>query len=380
MELKHLELFAGIGGFRKAIDLLSKDFGFKAKCIGFSEKDAYAIKTYKSNYNTQGEVELGDIERFTLQRENIENLPDFDLLTGGFPCQAFSMMGEQKGFDDVRGNVFYTIAKILEVKQPKFLLLENVKNLIKHDEGRTFNTVINTLESVGYKKNNIHYGIFDTNDFGLAQRRNRVFVFASKEDLPLFFNFSKEHVKASFQHLNGESSILRQKTVLDVLSTKVSLKYYLSDKIKPTILADGSKNFQSKSDINQLIARPLTATMVKMHRACQDNYYSDEFLNAPNQTHFANKLFTKEELREHNIRRITPEEALKLQGFNTNFYENAVASNVSDHQLYKQAGNAVSVNTVYAILHYLLINQQLISMNNGNSRTQIQNHFAECGY
>ncbi len=373
MKLKHLELFAGIGGFRKAIDLLSKDFGIDAECVGFSEKDSYAIKTYKSNYDTESEVELGDIEDFTSDRRNIENLPDFDLLTGGFPCQAFSMMGQQKGFEDIRGNVFYTIAKILEVKQPKFLLLENVKNLIKHDEGRTFKTVIDTLESVGYKKNNIHYGVFDSNDFGLAQKRNRVFIFASREDLPLFFHFGVEYVKSSFRPLNGESSILRQKNVLDVLSSKVSSKYYLSDKIKPTILADGSKNFQSKSEINQLTARPLTATMVKMHRACQDNYYSDEFLNAPNPISFSNQVFTKEELKHHRIRRITPEEAFKLQGFDSSFYENAIASNVSDHQLYKQAGNAVSVNTVYAILYYLFINQQLISKINDRSKPQNQN-------
>lgn len=380
MKLKHLELFAGIGGFRKAIDLLSNDFGFEAKCVGFSEKDTYAIKTYKSNYNTHNEIELGDIEKFTSERNNIEKLPDFDLLTGGFPCQSFSMMGQQKGFDDIRGNVFYTIAKILEVKQPKFLLLENVKNLIKHDEGRTFKIILDTLESVGYKRSNIHYGIFDSNDFGLAQKRNRVFIFASREDLPLFFQFGKEHVKSTFRLLKNELSLLSQKNVLDVLSPVVSSKYYLSEKIKPTILADGSKNFQSKSDINQLTARPLTATMVKMHRACQDNYYSDEFLNAPNAISYSNQYFTKEELRRHSIRRITPEEAFKLQGFNTTFCKNAMASNVSDHQLYKQAGNAVSVNTVYAILYYLLINQQLMSLNNGKPRTQIQNNFAECGY
>jgi DNA (cytosine-5)-methyltransferase 1 len=152
--------------------------------------------------------------------------------------------------------------------------------------------------------------------------------------------------------------------VLDVLSKNVPSKYYLSEKIKPTILADGSKNFISKSEINPLIARPLTATMVKMHRACQDNYYSDNFLNAENPISFSKQFFTKEELRHQKIRKITPEEAFALQGFDNVFYQNAVNAGLSDHQLYKQAGNAVSVNTVYAILYYLFIHKQLLDSSN----------------
>jgi DNA (cytosine-5)-methyltransferase 1 len=360
MEIKHLELFAGIGGFRRAIDVLASDFGINAKCIGFSEIDHYAVRTYKANFNTKDEVELGDIEKFTSLEEKIEQLPDFDLLTGGFPCQSFSMMGQQKGFDDERGNLFYHIANILEVKKPRFVLLENVKNLLSHDNGETFKEIINTLEKVGYARENIYFDVFNTRDFGLAQTRNRVFIFASREKLPFGFHFSKAYIKAAFQPLNGETTIDRQGSVLDVLAQKVDSKYYLSERIKPTILANGSKNFQSKSEINQLIARPLTATMVKMHRACQDNYYSDAFLKAENPVNYSKIAFSKEQLQTHPIRKITPEEAFRLQGFKSDFFEKAEKAGLSDHQLYKQAGNAVSVNTVYAILYYLFVKHNLL--------------------
>ena len=215
---------------------------------------------------------------------------------------------------------------------------------------------------MGYKRENIFYDVFNSNDFGLAQTRNRVFIFASRDPIPLGFNFSKTYIKTTFKPLNGETSILRQKTVLDVLSKEVPSKYYLSDRIKPTILSNGSKNFQSKSEINQLIARPLTATMVKMHRACQDNYYSDEFLLSDNPIKFEKEIFSKKELESHKIRKLTPEEAFALQGFGRDFYLNAINAGVSNHQMYKQAGNAVSVNTVYAILHYLIIQNEILKL------------------
>ena len=133
----------------------------------------------------------------------------------------------------------------------------------------------------------------------------------------------------------------------------------MSATLKPTILSNGTKNFKSKSEINKLIARPLTATMVKMHRACQDNYYSYEFLNSKNPLEYLETKYSKEELAKHRIRKLTPHEAFLLQGLNGNFVTNAMNQGLSNHQLYKQAGNAVSVNTVYAVLHYLFITNNL---------------------
>ena len=144
-----------------------------------------------------------------------------------------------------------------------------------------------------------------------------------------------------------------------MLEKNVEEKYYLSEKLKPTILSNGTKGFKSNSEINQLIARPLTATMVKMHRACQDNYYSDEFLKSINPIKYLDNNFSKEEESKHKIRKITPLEALKLQGFDDDFFFKAQLAGVSNHQLYKQAGNAVSVNTVYFILHTLFETKQI---------------------
>jgi DNA (cytosine-5)-methyltransferase 1 len=358
--LNHLELFAGIGGFRQAIELLGNDFSIKNDCIGFSEIDPYATKTYKANFHSKNEVEIGDIVKFTSDKKNIEDLKDFSFLTGGFPCQSFSMMGQQKGFNDKRGDVFYRITDILNIKKPPFVLLENVKNLKTHDNGRTFKEIIRALRECGYPY--IHYDVFNTSNFNLAQTRNRVFIFASRVELPLTFSFSEASVINSFTPLNGQCTILRQKNVLDILEKEVEAKYYLSDRLKPTILANGSKNFISNSEINQLIARPLTATMVKMHRACQDNYYSDEFLFSNNPLKYKTSSFSKQELATHKIRKLTPKEAFNLQGFSDTFYHNAKNAGVSNHQLYKQAGNAVSVNTVYAILHYLIIKNKILQL------------------
>jgi DNA (cytosine-5)-methyltransferase 1 len=362
--IKHLELFAGIGGFRKAIDLFAMDNNLDSKCIGYSEVDKYANMTYQANYETSEEVLLGDISKFTSDKSNIENLPDFDFLSGGFPCQSFSMMGKQLGLDDKRGNLFYDIIEILKVKQPKYVLLENVRNLKTHDGGKTYREILRSLEEdANYF---VSADIFNTADFGLPQNRRRIFIFAVRKDLysdnnPLLqFDFRVDKVRNHLKRLNGSATLKKYETVLDgILEKSVDEKYYLSEKIKPTILSNGSKNFQSKSEINQLIARPLTATMVKMHRACQDNYYSDDFLSAENPNDFLKNYFSKEELANQPIRKLTPLEALKLQGFDKQFYQNAKEAGVSNHQLYKQAGNAVSVNTVYSILSYLYKTQKI---------------------
>ncbi len=349
--ITHLELFAGIGGFRRAIDLYGRDCGEITQCVGFSEIDEYATKTYKANYDTNGEVEIGDIVGFTAHDKNLQDLPDFTLLTGGFPCQSFSMMGKKNGFNDIRGNVFFRIIDILKVKQPPFILLENVRNLRSHDKGNTFKVVQESLVDAGYKY--FYSDVFNTSNFQLAHTRNRVYIFASRIPMPFDFVFDSESVLKYFNSLTNKS-VMSQQSVLDVLDRVVEPKYYLSETLKPTILADGSKNFKSKSEINQLIARPLTATMVKMHRACQDNYYSDGFINSNDPIKYLEQnSFTKEELAKQKIRKLTPKEAFALQGFSSDFVVNAINAKVSNHQLYKQAGNAVSVNTVYAILQYL---------------------------
>ena len=168
--------------------------------------------------------------------------------------------------------------------------------------------------------------------------------------------FTPCNVKEAFNKAYKKLSTCYYSSVIDVLSSKVDNKYFLSEKIKPTILADGSASFKSKSDINLLIARPLTATMHKMHRACQDNYYSQDFIESHGKINHVED-YTKEQLSRLPIRRLTPEEAFMLQGFPKQFAIHGRKAGVSDGALYKQAGNAVSVNTIYAILYFLITNK-----------------------
>lgn len=354
--MNHLELFAGIGGFRQALTLLSEDFDIPQATIAFSEIDSSAVKSYKAIYNTENELEMGDIVAFNQDEKNILDLPNIDLLTGGFPCQAFSMMGKQKGFEDMRGNVFFQILEILKRKKPKYVLLENVRNLKTHNNGQTFAYILESLKNCGYE--NVYFDIFNTEDFGLAQKRNRVFIFATTEKIK-GFSFTSKIVKSVFSKVMKDTSLLIQQSTHDILEKTVDEKFYLSETIKPTILSNGTKTYHSKSEINPLIAKPLTATMVKMHRACQDNYFSDGYIQAEDPVEYLETAYTKEELCKQRIRKITPKEAFLLQGFSTECFEKAASAGVSNAQLYKQAGNAVSVNTVYAILYYLFVHLKL---------------------
>lgn len=350
--MRHLELFAGIGGFRRAIDLVCQDFHIPAVCIAYSEIEQKAVKTYVTNYDTTGELAIGDIVEFTKKVGNIKRLQEFDLLTGGFPCQTFSMMGSQTGFNEDRGQMFFRIMDIINLKHPHYVLLENVKNLVTHDKKRTIARILKELSDAGYI---VHHDVFNTNDFGLPQTRNRTLIFARlKEDGD--FVFDSKSVKNHFASIDKNLCSLQfYKTTIDVLSTNVEQKYYLSERIRPTILSDGSAGFKSNSEIDKVIARPLTASMHKMHRACQDNYYSDVYIQSKGKIR-PSTWMSKAELAQLSIRKLTPQEAFMLQGFPAEFATNARKAGIADGALYKQAGNAVSVNTIYAALHYLMSN------------------------
>lgn len=351
--MNHLELFSGIGGFRRAMDLLTQDGYMAFESVGYSEIDKKALTTYQNIFNiSPNEIALGDIVKFTSENQNIEDLPDFELLTGGFPCQPFSMMGEQQGFGEDRGQMFFRICDILRIKRPPFVLLENVKNLYTHDGGRTYQRIYRELRGLDY---NVVTNIFNTADFHLPQKRNRVLIFASQERLPAHYQdqFSPVIIGAHFNRIIDNTSVLRYGRTVELLEEHVDQKYFLSDRIKPTILSNGTANFRSKSDINQEIARPLTASMHKMHRACQDNYFSQDYIESHGRINPVDNM-TKEQLANIPIRKLTPQEAFALQGFPQEFATIAQRAGVADGALYKQAGNAVSVNTIYAVLQFLI--------------------------
>lgn len=345
--MRHVELFSGIGGFRQGMRLLTQDGGPQFSCVGYSEIDAAAEKTYLSNFDTSNETVIGDIAAFVEDEQAIARLPRFDLLTGGFPCQSFSMMGAQRGFEDTRGTLFFSMARLIQSRRPRYVLLENVKNLKTHDGGQTYRVIQRTLEDMGYS---VQSDVFNTSNFGLAQTRNRIYIFATTRRVPRNFMFTADAVKEHFSRRN-DCSLMQQEKSIDVLIRNVPEKYWLSNRLKRTILANGSGRFVAKSEIDLDIVRPLCATMSKMHRACQDNYFSEGFVNTRGQNRYVGGVQGSEMVR---IRRLMPEEAFEFQGFTRDFVHNAREKfGVADCSLYKQAGNAVSVNVVYAILSYL---------------------------
>ena len=163
MTIRYFDMFAGIGGFRSGLEAIG---GFE--CVGYCEIDKYAKQAYEAMYDTGGELYFDDARKIVP-----EQLPDFDLLVGGFPCQSFSIAGARKGFDDIRGTLFFKIARIAAVKKPKYLFLENVPGLLNHNQGRTFETIIHTLDELGY---DVCWQVLNSKNFGVPQSRNRVFI------------------------------------------------------------------------------------------------------------------------------------------------------------------------------------------------------------
>ena len=316
-EFKVVSLFSGIGG----LDLGFENAGFNV--IWANDFDKYAVQTYKANIGNQ--IVLGDIY------EQKENIPNHDILIGGFPCQPFSTLGSLKGFDDNRGTLFFLIKQIIQEHYPKIVVLENVKNLMNHNKGNTFQRIIRELDGIGYETT---FSVLNSQDFGVPQRRNRVFIVA----------FRKTKFKSfDFKFPTGEKLEI---TTKDILDKEVDIKYFISKKMIDTILGYGTKGYIVKPTIDTDIAKTLTATMHKMHRASQDNYYTDK----KNWDRFKDESKTI-------IRKLTPNEARRLQGFPDDWKHV-----VSDTQIYKQFGNAVTVNVSYRLakelMNFIKINQR----------------------
>ncbi len=299
-----ISLFAGIGGF----DLGFEYAGFNV--IWANDFDKYACETYKANVSKN--IVCGDI------RIEKNNIPPHDVLIGGFPCQPFSTLGKLQGFEDEagRGTLFFEIKDIIQKHKTKVVVLENVKNIMNHDGGKTFKRIIHELESLGYV---CFTHIFNSQDYGVPQRRNRCYIVAF---LGEYFNI------VDFEFPKKQELLT---TTQDLLDDDVEEKYFLTKKIYPTIMGSGTKNYIVKPTIDLPISKTLTATMAKMHRASQDNYVTDE-----------------KNYRRHcgddrvSLRKLTPNECRKLQGFPSDWKQV-----VSDCQAYKQFGNAVTVNVSY---------------------------------
>lgn len=192
MAIRFLDMFAGIGGFRSGLERIG---GFE--CIGHCEIDKYANQAYNAIYEPKGELYYEDARTIVP-----EELPDIDLICGGFPCQAFSIVGKRRGFDDARGTLFFEIARIAAVKRPSFLLLENVPGLLSHDSGRTFATILLALSELGY---DVAWQVLNSKDFGVPQSRKRVYIIGYlRESCPgEILSYTETNVKTPAQVLPG---------------------------------------------------------------------------------------------------------------------------------------------------------------------------------
>ena len=305
-----VSLFAGIGGF----DIAFENAGFNP--IWANDIDKFACQTFRANVHEN--IVCGDIN------EHLDEIPAHDVLVGGFPCQPFSTLGKLKGFDDERGTLFFTIKEIIKKHDTKVVVLENVKNIVNHDGGATFKRIITELKELGY---DVNYKVLNSADFGIPQRRNRVYIVAFNKK---YFN------KGEFKY--PEPRELKV-TAQDILDDDVDERYFIGTKLIGTILGKGTKGYIVEPTINMPICKTLTATMHKMHRASQDNYYTDK------------KNFEKhcDKTIKTDLRKLTPNECRKLQGFPSDWEQV-----VSDTQAYKQFGNAVTVDVAYGVAKNVL--------------------------
>src|SRR5690625_4205524 len=191
-DFTYASLFSGIGGFEQALNK------FGGHCVFASEIDKFAAQAYETLY---GEKPAGDITKIPA-----EDIPDHDLLVGGFPCQAFSVAGKRKGFGDTRGTLFFEIARIAKEKQPKALLLENVKGLVNHDKGRTLDIMIRTLNEIGYV---VDFNVLNSKYFGVPQNRERIFIIAVREDLHGHEDWDEETTKGHTVVPKGKRRLMK---------------------------------------------------------------------------------------------------------------------------------------------------------------------------
>lgn len=300
--LSFIDLFCGIGGFRIAAENVCAANGLKPKCVFSSEIDPEAQKAYQANF---GDLPHGDITRI-----DAKEIPDHDILFAGFPCQPFSICGDRKGFDEARGTLFFDIARILAEKKPKAFLLENVKMLAGHDGGRTISVIMRTLEELGYTA---EFRVLNALNFGLPQKRERVFIVGFKEPLRIDWNFEPKSMKP----------------LSEILEKNVPEFYFASPKIRMNRLERFKKSLPKfdtvwhENKAGDISAHPFSCAL---RAGASYNY-----------------------LLVNGERRLTEREMLRLQGFPESY---KVVCSYSETR--KQAGNSVAIPCIEGVLSLML--------------------------
>ena len=356
----------------------------------YSEKKKYVDELYKGN-EKRNKVKISYMENYDCSEEDFHWDVTFldgtqyrnqvDLFVGGSPCQSFSMVGKQRGLSDTRGTLFYEYARLVEEVQPKVFIYENVRAVLSNDCGRTWEKMKEVFKQLGYNvfytKDDGNPSILNAKDYGIPQNRNRLFVVGFRSDIKLNkdFEFPKaipldktmqdflmdnapggyflpkkgvafvtkeKNLEKSFTQIDGDIALCQKKNQEfnwhgdfvfqsedDAKKNNIPNleKYFLSEKVKKTVLSPGSKNFYSKPETDLEVARPLLSSMHKMHRAGVDNYVTTE----------------------GRLRRLTPRECLRLMGFSDDW-----KIVVSDTAMYQQAGNSIVVDVLIHIMNEII--------------------------
>ena len=346
-------MFSGIGGFELGIQRATSN---EWECVGYSEIDKYAIQTYSKHFPEHRK--FGDATKI-----DTSELPDFDFLCGGFPCQTFSIAGKRKGFGDTRGTMFFEIARVLRSKRPAYFLLENVKGLLNHDKGKTFSVIIQTLAELGY---GIEWMVLNSKFFGVPQNRERVFIIGHLRTQP----------RPEVLPLRESNRVPETESRKEDICPTITSRYYQQGKTDPYIIArfDGRDGRQCLKSGRV----PEIKMIIPSDRECYRVYSPEGIAPTVNskkggwqepKIEIAQALQTDGMLStgsifgtnnpqsSRNIRRLTPTECARLQGFPDDW-----CAGLSDTQQYKCYGNAVTVNVIEAIVGSIYTTKKLKSL------------------
>ena len=319
-KLRVLSLFSGIGAFEKAL----ANIGVEYDLVNYCEFDKYASKAYSLIHNVSESLNLGDITKVD---EN--NLSECDLITYGFPCQSFSVQGKKLGFKDKeKGGLFFETMRVASKLKPKYLIAENVKNLVGHDNGNTFSTILNTLNDLGY---NNYYKTLNSVDFGVPHRRERIFIISIRKDLD----------NNRFEFPNGQKL---NKTVRDIVDNSYKNRH-IKDSLRPYLNKQYHKEFKSKDGLIKVFDGVSQGYFTSSFS--QNRIYSIDGVSPTLTTGYDSPVF-------YEINGLlNGKERLLLQGFTEEDYNN-IKDVIPERQIAKQAGNSISVNVLEYIFKNLL--------------------------
>lgn len=350
--LNTVSLFSGIGGFEEGINKSN----IKGNIVFSSEIDRFASKSYLANFpngNLHGDITMIDAEE----------IPEHDFLVAGFPCQAFSIAGKREGFENkAKGTLFFDIIRVLKSKRPKYILLENVKNLISHDRSRTIQVILDSLVELGYT---LDFTVLNSSEAGVPQNRDRTYIVGILDYDREKYHHDYRNMKInklknklnklefnSFNFFNTLKFDNKQKYLEDILEEQVEDKYYFNSNEVQNYLSNISP-IEYDNQTRLLKHFDLPKDVINDNER-QRRVYSIKGLSP---TLLARSDTTKILLKEngiYKIRKLNPIESLRVQGFDDKFIENIKLTNVSDTQLYKQAGNAVSPPAITGIINHLI--------------------------